>query len=138
MLKQQMPGNKEEASAREFRLSGKKQEVSGFSCATGDLYKDGEKEVEMCISTAAELGMSMKDYEALRNAFATMSSLIGQFAQGAEKVFDLEVIGGVPVMTNNLDNEQASRLVWASFEKVDAKRLSVPASYRQKDPGAGM
>ena len=138
MLKQRMPAAQKEEAVREFRRSGKRQKVAGISCAAGELIKDGEKEFELCISSPDELGMPNRDYKALRSAFAAMSELVGKFAPGNDKVFDLEVIGGIPIVSRSADGNQDSRLASASFESIDAARLEVPAGYQQKDPSAGM
>lgn len=134
MLKQRMPGARPEVAAREFRSSGRSEEVSGFTCTSGELFKDGEKELEICVSSPGKLGMSKKDYKSLLAAFSAMSSLVGKFSPGAGELFDLEVVGGVPIRSNNFALDKESRLVWANFEKVDAKRLAVPDDYEQRDP----
>lgn len=133
MLKERMPGAKAETSTYEFRASGKDQKISGFSCRGGDLLKDGEKEGELCVSKPGELGMSKEDFKALGAAFGAMQSLVGQFAPGAGQILDIDVIGGVPIMSNSFDSDKQSRLVSANFGKVDAERLSVPKDYQQKD-----
>lgn len=138
MLEEKMPGRKTQAPEREYRKSGKKQKILTFDCVQGALYADGEKEVEMCVSNPADLGMSKADYESLRAAFAAMSSLVSQFVPGNDTVVDLEMIGGVPVMSNSLGKEQENRLVWLSAEKLDGQRLAIPEDYRKKDPLAGM
>jgi len=134
MLQQRMPGQKPEASEREFRSTGRSEKVSGFTCITGELFKNGKKESELCVSDPDELGMSKKDYKALIAAFSAMSSLVGRFSPGTDEIFDLEVVGGVPIKSNNFDAEKESSLVWANFGKLDKKRLAIPADYEQKDP----
>lgn len=134
MMKARMPGANARPVVQEFRSTGRKQEVIGVTCETGELFRDGKKELELCISDPARLGMSKKDYKALSAAFSAMSSLVGRFSPSTGELFDLDVIGGVPVISNNLSNETENRLSRANFDNVDEQRLMIPDDYEKQDP----
>ena len=137
MLKDRMPQSAH-TSKRQFRHTGGKQRVAGFSCKDGELLKDGKTEFEVCIASAKEIGMSAADYGALRSAFLAMSGIVEQFSPGNSNMFDLDLIGGVPVISSNRNGEQDNRLVSASFDDVDAARLEVPADFEQQDPAQAL
>ncbi len=138
MMKDRMPNMQGEKAVQEFRRTGRKQEIAGFECVEGELLKNGQREFIMCISSPDEIGMPRSDYEALRSAFAAMADLVGKFSPNTGEMFNLELIGGVPIMSDDQDGDNDSKLKSVSFDTLDEERLSVPENYRQHDPASGM
>ncbi len=138
MLENRMPKQNREPPQQEFRRTNTIRTIAGYECVEGALITDGEQEFTMCISQASEIGMPAGDYAALRKAFAAMSKLVAKFSPGTEQMFNLDLIGGVPIMSRDSSGQEDSRLVSASFAAIEATRLEIPADYKQHDPAAGL
>lgn len=138
MMKDRMPAMQGEKSVQEFRRTGRSIEIAGFECDEGELLKNGKREFTMCISSPKEIGMPAADYRALGAAFKAMADLVGKFSPGTSEMFNLELIGGVPIMSDDQDGDNDSKLESASFASIDEERLKVPENYRQHDPASGM
>lgn len=138
MMKDRLPDRGARQPQRQFRRTGGEQKIAGFTCQEGELTRDGQPEFKVCIASAGDIGMPDDDFEALSAAFRAMSGIVERFAPGSEKIFDLDLIGGVPVISTDADGAQNSRLISVSFEAIDAVRLEVPEGYARQDPATGL
>lgn len=117
----------------EFKVNrtGNRDEVAGFDCHEAEIM-DGEgvaKEI-VCIASAEELGIEDEDFDAL-SAFMDQLAEIAAMAPEDDSFIDLEVLGGVPVRSENVDYGEQSQLQTISTAAVDPARLEVPEGYEE-------
>lgn len=123
---------------RQFRVNrtGDSDTIAGFDCHEAEIV-DGSgatKEV-VCIATPDELGISDEDFRALTGFMAQLAE-IAAVAPDDDSFIDLDALGGVPVLSEDLDYGTQSELVSISTSNVDETRLEIPDEYTEIPPEA--
>lgn len=125
--------SQESLEAPEFRIerTGLRDVVAGFDCEEAEISGGaGDIDEIVCIATAAELGISSADFEAL-TGFMNRLSEIAAMSPDDDSFIDIATLGGVPVRSENIEYGELSELTSITTTEIDAARLEVPPDYRE-------
>ena len=131
MMSQLGEGMLSEKPQRRIEATEQRQSVSGFDCDIVNLYKDGQKEQQWCITSPEALGMTTSEYQTFAALMAMLDKLAG------DEAGTLTQIGGLPVRTVNYEEgeqQEVTALNNVRQEGVAAELFKVPAGYTRQDP----
>ncbi len=138
MLEQQMAqfekGRQGAGPKVEVRKTGKTDVVNGIRCEYYQSYIDGRPMSEACIAAARSLGLSDKDYQAMKDMFAFMGDMAQAFSgakSGSAQGF--ENVAGLPVRTRDPSGD-VMELKKVDTAPVDPKFFQIPQGYKRTDP----
>jgi len=116
---------------RDFQVnrSGKRDAVAGYDCHEAEIVSGVHDTHEIvCIASREELGISEDDYRSLA-AFMRMLADIAAVSMDGGSPIDLDLLGGLPIRSEDIDYGEESELTAISTAGVDGARLEVPGDY---------
>lgn len=104
--------------------------VNGYRCTAGRLERDGAAIEEVCVASAADIGMSAQDYATVRSMYKLMSEVQEADAPGIMPNFS--VLDGVPIQVGKSEGDLQA-VAKVTHEQLPAERFRIPKDYRQDD-----
>jgi hypothetical protein len=113
-------------------------DVAGFRCQLQVLFKDQQPIGEVCLTTAADAGMSESDFATLmammnfmRELASTTQKLVGQLGENSRLL--LSGLQGVPVAMRDYQNRKEYRVTEVSSKTISAEVFNSYLSYNKQD-----
>ncbi len=115
-----------------YQETGKTRTVAGHACRVGELRRDTEKVMIICVAEPNRLGMPREDQALLDRLFKLTEELRASAGNMAGQLPSFADVRGVPI--ESLDNEhgQQQTLTDVSHDRLDHGLFRLPPDYRKE------